>query len=261
MTKNYLLVGGMPRSGTTIFTEEVSRTLHVEILPETHFLSRVVKSNNFVARARLPAAAKMYAPVVNLYKAYERKYNSKIFNRYELFVKYITELAPEGSQWICEKTPAHIKSFDKLAALDANICFVILVRSLPSVCNSLRRVSWNNAFLFQNVRRWCKYYILALKLRDKFPTSVIIVDYEEFCESPRSVIEKISTKFQIPQRCMQTAHISNGSFDPGYEPWKASALNQVQILKTEFEELTGIELIVLKITEKIFLRIVKIWKD
>lgn len=215
MNNKVILIGGMPRSGTTLISNFIQREMSIPIAPETHFFDIASVNDCFVDISGLPR------PVLNdkiLGPIYKELDGVLIEDCLEVFEKILRKIFDDKLEIVGEKTPAHLVFFDRIAENRDNYFFIIMQRSCLEVCNSLKYVPWNKKSMYKNALRWSKYYKIAFLLLKKYPERFLIVNYNDLCENPFKELYKIKEKFNFDCFNQNISEFIN--YDDNLEPWK-----------------------------------------
>lgn len=213
-----LMIGGVPRSGTTMLSALIQRELNIAVAPETHFFDMALRRGV----AKLPPEVQNDLRIMAAYEGLDLTCSDPV----ESFRIVLDRLLPGRAQVIAEKTPDHLMSFGRLLAASPDFKAIVIVRSCAEVCNSLARMPWNLRSPRQNTTLWVKYYLQSVRLKRRFPSRVAIVEYERICDRPREEIARLAEELGLP-RCQTTA-AANVNYDVNLEPWKRDANGPVR---------------------------------
>lgn len=224
-----ILIGGMPRSGTTLVSNYIQNQLNIPISPETHFFDCAVDDKNYLSIDRIPFEVMEDPKLGDIYRSVDGLQIKDKIQTFELILDAVF-----GTKFLVygEKTPAHMMYFRELIGKRNNYSFIIVQRSCLDVCNSLRNVPWNDGCIIKNALRWSKYYIESKKLLKDYPNRVLIVEYEELCRLPEENIRVIRKFLNIDKLNQKNSEFSN--FSENSEPWKKGA-SQAPMLKKDRE--------------------------
>lgn len=206
-----VLIGGMPRAGTTLMAEFVRLRFGIPVAPETHFFDMAGKTG----RVRPDALPKEVMENRSVADAYDDIRDAQVTT--ENFRALLSRIlgAPDV---LGEKTPAHLMSFGKILSCDRDTVCVVVSRDFFSVIQSLRRMPWNNAGFRRNLRRCVRYHVETFRLQRAHPARIMVIGYRELCECPDRAAARLGAC--LPRYDRQA---SLSSFDPSSEPWKARA--------------------------------------
>lgn len=219
MTIEILLVGGMPRSGTTLLSRLIGEYFQIPFSPETHFFSSAYTDGELSIEA-LPSEV-LSEPRVN--RAYHRiQGNPRSVDTFRLLLRNILG----DAMIVGEKTPSHLASFPEILAADSQVTAIFIKRDFFEVIESLRKVHWNSASFLSNLRRCIHYNRIAHATQQQFHDRLLIVDYRKLCENKQSVIAAL-TEFLPRGEHSDAQQI----FDPEVEPWKKNALRAPEVIK------------------------------
>lgn len=221
MSRKMILVGGMPRSGTTLLSRLIGERFRIPFSPETHYFSLAYKQGELVLE-NLPREAIEERRVEDAYR--------KIINQprsVRTFRILLSEILND-SPIVGEKTPAHLTAFSEILATDSNVTCLVIVRDFFEVIESLRKVDWNNASFLANLKRCIRYHQITYHTQRRFPDRLIVVDYRTLCENEQRVITALLKR--LPQGSNSEAQ---QIFDPELEPWKKNALSAPEVICRE----------------------------
>lgn len=206
-TAELVLIGGMPRSGTTLLTRLVSEDFGIPFSPETHYFTAAYSPEGALATERLPAEVMMDHRVAAAYENIKDQPRSVITFR-GLLADILGQKMVLG-----EKTPAHLEHFEKILSEDEHTRCIIIVRGFYAITQSLKKVPWNSGRYLPNLKRCLKYWRWTYQLQKRFPGYVFVVHYEDLCADRNSVMEALSKKLPFGE---------GGSyfFDSSVEWWK-----------------------------------------
>lgn len=208
----HVLVGGMPRSGTTAFVEFLCDNFEMEALPETHFLNIVDASGQFHLGS-LPESTSHRSEIESLLKTCRDNGRSG-------FIDFIDQLAAHlniKSDILIEKTPSHVMSMDRLDN-EPGLARIIVLRRCELVCGSLRKVSWNQGTPLRNALRWARFAMHSRKYVREGKAALVL--HESLLDDRDGLTKRIGDAFGFPAR--QTPR-RQASFDVAAEPWKKTA--------------------------------------
>lgn len=215
MKDKVIMIGGMPRSGTTLMANCIQDSLHIPICPETHFFNAALDNTGKVSIKFLPEAVLKDNKLGPIYYSLDGKVAE---DKFEIFEKILKRTLDKNYQVYGEKTPAHLMFFKEILENKNNYIFIILQRSCAEVCNSLKAVPWNNGNIIKNAVRWAKYYSEAQNLLNKHPERCLIVNYAGLCKNPDKTLIRIKTHFKLEQINQEIDGFVN--FSESLEPWK-----------------------------------------
>lgn len=213
-----VLVGGMPRSGTTLLSRVIGESFQIPFSPETHYFTNTSTTGRVVLE-RLPEAVILDSRVAAAYKHIGARPRSV-----ETFRMLLTQIIGKSTV-IGEKTPAHLMSFKEILAEDEHVIAVVIRRDFFEITESLRNVQWNHGWFAINLLRCLRYQKAAYAVKKEFPDRVFVIDYQALCENEAEVIAAL---FQwLPYGDYSGAQ---EVFDPCVEPWKRGALRPPQVV-------------------------------
>ena len=126
-----ILIGGVPRSGTTLTARVIGENFRIPMSPETHYFSYAHRGDK-LATENLPKETLNDYRVAAAYGKISGRSRSV-----ETFRTLLKEI--HGSSAILgEKTPAHLTSFTDILSDDQNVICIVVVRDFFAVTESLR---------------------------------------------------------------------------------------------------------------------------
>jgi hypothetical protein len=208
-----VLVGGMPRSGTTLLARIIAEEFQIPFSPETHYFSGAYR-NGELSTEQLPIEVMEEPRVAAAYGKIQGQ--PKSIKTFRALLRNILGEFPI----IGEKTPAHLTSFDEILSQDGKVICLVIQRNFFDVTESLKKVHWNKEFFGQNLRRCARYHRITYSAQKKFPERMVVVDYRTLCEDTDRLLTVLSAK--LPRG---TYNGKQHLFDPELEPWKRDALH------------------------------------
>jgi len=210
-----LLIGGMPRSGTTLLSNFVQQRFAIPVCPETHFFLSGYASQTGISIDHLPLEVLQNELVGGAYRSMQ---GAKYKNAIDGFEAILARVFKEQFHFISEKTPAHLEYFYAIAAARDNYRFIVLDRSMSEVVDSLSRMKWNKRAYFRNCLTWVRHHYLSVKLKKHFPKRVQIVRYDLLCSNPDLVFRKLKNNLGLYRTSQNVEGFKN--FDERHAPWK-----------------------------------------
>lgn len=221
VTTKIVLVGGMPRSGTTLLSRIIGERFQIPFSPETHYFT-CAYVNGRLSPERLPKEITEDSRVA---AAYSRI--GECCRGVDTFRILLGEIL--GNEPIVgEKTPAHLVSFPEILKADSRVAAVVIKRDFFEVIESLRKVDWNNASFRSNLRRCVRYHRIAYVTQRQFPERICVVDYRKLCANEQRAISDLSK--WLP--CGEHSNVQE-IFDPEVEPWKINALRAPEVFERQ----------------------------
>lgn len=213
-----VLVGGMPRSGTTLLSIFIQERFRIPFSPETHYFDIAHRTETLDIK-NLPKEVLEDEKTKNAYKKIQNSPRGT-----ETFRQLLNNIL--GSRDVIgEKTPAHLMSFRKILESDHNVTCVIIFRNFHEIIRSLDRVPWNKENSLNNLKRCVSYYRESHKTQIEYPSRAVAVRYRDLCRNPDGLY--LALKPKLPQG---NARSENIAFDADNEPWKINALRPPQVL-------------------------------
>ncbi|TQE99124.1 MAG: sulfotransferase [Spiribacter salinus] len=213
MDKPLILIGGMPRSGTTLLSRLTSEALNVPFAPETHYFTAAYDKHGTLCWDRLPDAAKENPKLAAAYQEIRNQPKGR-----PAFRKLLSCLIGD-SDIIGEKTPAHLTVFSDLLRHDSKIYCVVIVRDFFDVMESLRNVPWNSKPWPRDLIRCIKYWHKTSQIKRKYPQNCTAIRYRDLCEKTSEIMDLLSKRLPKGKETSMRSEL----FDPEKEHWKRNA--------------------------------------
>jgi len=207
-----ILIGGMPRSGTTAYVECLCDSFDIEALPETHFLNILNETGRFDMN-RLPKMTSARAEIADLLTDFQAQGKTD-------FLTFVDELAERlglHSNCLVEKTPSHVMEMHRVP-LSSNILKLVVVRGCADTCISLGRVDWNTASPLRNALRWARFGLRTWQLARRGDVAILL--HKNLLSNRPQLINAIQDGFGLVPRALPR---DSTSFDLDAEPWKKGA--------------------------------------
>lgn len=178
--KFFFLVGS-PRSGTTILAESINKFDNIYISSETHWFDHYKGDLDLFLNSRHGATF--------LEKFSIKKPKKKdLLGLLEEFGNTVTKDQKASLFFIGEKTPAHIKSINKLIKMGK---VVIIERDFWSVVKSIRSSEWDSKSLFRTVARISIERFISFFSILFFSNKVLKIKYEDLIRNPDDTLKKV----------------------------------------------------------------------
>jgi hypothetical protein len=218
MNHQVIMIGGMPRSGTTLMSNYLQQTLNIPVSPETHYFSAALSKNNLITLDDLPQPVLLDRRLGPIYRELE---GSLIGDLLIGFEDLLDKIFDDEYEVIGEKTPSHLMKFLEIAERRDSYRFIVMNRSCAQVCSSLKKVPWNDGKIMRNSFRWLKYYIEAERLKKRYPGRVCIVNYNDLCSNPEAEISRVMLELGLQKIDQDVSGFLN--YKSELEPWKRNA--------------------------------------
>ncbi len=186
--KNYVFVGGVPRSGTSIFQKILDGHPLIYGGPEFDHLPRTMKL--FDKYLKGVEENHRQESFYTKEKVYEN-FNELITNFFQ------STLEDKGKQILSEKTPSNILVFKDLIKVFPEAKFIWVIRDPRASLNSYQKVYSKNkkANIGKDILSDIREIMMFLKAGDKFskeyPSNCLIIHYEDFILNPQENFQKV----------------------------------------------------------------------
>lgn len=190
-SKNFIFIGGVPRSGTSLIQKILD--LHPDIYggPEFDYL---------------PALLHVYKSMKNGIRSGRQStyYDQELLkNQFSTFVNnlLLKKLRSEGVKILSEKTPDNILVFEELKEVFPHAKFIFVVRDPRGIINSFQKVAQRaekyqdqvaiGKNIFSDVAKTHKHLVLGDKFWKENPDCCYCLHYEKVVEKPKEEIQKL----------------------------------------------------------------------
>lgn len=228
--KDLIIVGGIPRSGTTLVQNILDS--HPQIIggPEFSYLSNIIQLYR-----------KLLLSIESGQTAFYMTKNLVDKQISGLIKSLLLELNSENeSKYISEKTPWNILIFEDLIKLLPNAKFIYAKRHPYDVIKSLfqvkERAESKNKIapdFTTDIQKACFYieavYNLMKSLDEKYPGKIYKIKYEELLQDPASVTKELCTYLNIE---WHSNMLKPGEFQ---HPGESATVNQVWYSKDDYQ--------------------------
>jgi len=205
----YILIAGLPRSGSTLTQLIFSNNSSVFTLPETHFFE--------VLCSQFDTTILSYPQAVELLKAVKLKSHiasmdeNSILSRWspsdsihadDLYFELIESFRPSADRQCraligLEKTPGHIYEVDRLLSDHKNINVILTTRAARDFVSSIRKTPWSPSSFSATIDLWKNYMREIVRLRRKYSSRLACIAYENLVSRPESTVETVCEKIGL----------------------------------------------------------------
>lgn len=196
--EDLIVVGGVPRSGTTLLQNMLDSHPDVYGGPEFGHLPSIIELRRTMHKSVLSGAIARYTTTDEI-----------DINLRSLAISFLSRPAREsGANRISEKTPGNALCFDEILDLFPFSVGVHVVRDPRAILASMRRV--RSRYLEKSMElpqriRTCQdmantialYFMCGLKAFKKNPARIIVIRFEDLVTEPLIVMKKLCRLAQI----------------------------------------------------------------
>ena len=192
--KRIIIVGGVPRSGTSLVQKILGLNSRIYAGPEFDHLNAIAKLfknfNEGVASGRLKNYFDQETIAAEFGDFIERL--------------MLRKADAEGVEFISEKTPDNILAFEKLSELLPGSKFIWVVRDPRAVISSFQKVfrrSDGTAHVGKDIKADLElhriYFDAGQSFLDKYPEKCQVIRYEQLVSNPKSIVGDLCKFLQI----------------------------------------------------------------
>lgn len=243
-SKQYILIAGLPRSGSTLLQAILNQSDSTFTMPEMHFFEQAKKISEYpymsknqvlelleILKNKWKISTGSLAEKVRAYSV-----NSNI-DLCELYFRLIDQHRPGEVDFLIgvEKTPGNLFALDELLKRKCNIKVILTSRNPLDFANSLIKQSWSPDSISKICRLWNQSMIKINELRKKYPARVMVLDYSEMISKPEKAFAGAYkfTGLEWQEKYLSDINSKADEFViPLEEQWKAENINQPNISKS-----------------------------
>lgn len=236
---NIVFLVGPSRSGTTLMSTRLGMHRDIAITPETHLFSSSYSGNFFrrslsqknstslfrylylrnVRLLDIPGNAQEWS------RLFERNEVRTIREGITLILNRLHDCA--GKRILLEKSPSHIEHLGKIFEYFPTARVIFMFRDPRDTVDSLDRVPWSYAGRLRNIAYWGWCVREYRKWKNRKPSQVILVKYEDFVQNPASILTKLSAFIEIDEARFWGDRV-DASAVPNWEVnWKRGSLDPI----------------------------------
>lgn len=230
----FVLVCGVPRSGTTLLAEQISANFGVGIGRETHFFPLVGSGvHRHVVLRRRKGLASILAGLqrgdagqiepAEVERVAAELDAGEYTSVTEVFLATVRALGPPAELY-GEKTPRHLEHLPRVLREVRTTRAVIALRDPRAVYASLLRVPWSSPDLRLFAARWNAYARMSRRMVRRYSDRVVEVRYEDLVEDSGRVVGELGGILglgRVGQDCARPP--GRATFDAQREPWKVGS--------------------------------------
>ena len=232
---NSVFLVGCPRSGTTLLQSMLASHRQIVSFPETHLFSETVPIQTWKQLMSWYGPHKREA-VEKILREFEVNNPTEILPKKLVFstkrwasfllaaidhIALTFDSKPETTHWL-EKTPRHLHYIDLIQEAVPESKFIHIIRRGEDVVVSMMEATAQNPEAWEGGRSMKEaifWWNRAIKISERYlgKSHHFFVSYEELLQSPREMLNALSTFLGIPfSRSMITAFAASSLFLIGY---------------------------------------------
>ena len=243
-TKEYILIAGLPRSGSTLLQAVLNQSDSTFTMPETHFFEQAAKITDDLQMTTNQALELLDAlntkwnvatqPLTMKLQAYKKE--SKI-DLCELYFLLIDQHCPASSDFGIgiEKTPGNLFALDKLLNQQCNFKVILTTRNPIDFASSLIKQYWSPDSILKISYLWNMSMHRINELKKNYPTRVMALDYDEMITHPEQAFSSVYqfTGLDWKHEYLLDINAKAGEFITSFEAdWKSENVNQSFVNKS-----------------------------
>lgn len=198
---DYILIAGLPRSGSTLMQSVLSNRADTYTLPETHFFeeAKKIRADYIFNKAQVCELLsliqdKWQLPLNNLINELRYQNNDAHHDIRDVFFQLIEEFRPEDrsrSLVAIEKTPGNIMAVESVVTYRHTVKFILTCRNPIDFANSMVQQYWAPASVSQISKMWNNVMKTISGLEHQFPDRVLRVNYEHMLDRPQATFSSV----------------------------------------------------------------------
>lgn len=231
-----IFITGYPRSGTTLIANKISNYEGIYLGPESNYYRKFYNrfrftNKQFVNQAVSDKRLKDFGLKADeiAIVAKDSNYDKNLFLK--KFLEKCSTKKGSGKNLIVEKSPAHILYYERILSSYPDSKFIFITRDPRDVISSNLNVDWIHSNIVKHAITINIYFDFYLSLRNKYPSNVLLVRYEDFVLDNKKTINGI-LEFISPQNILKKKSGELNNTVPEWElKWKVEALKEVDVSK------------------------------
>jgi hypothetical protein len=225
-----VMVVGTPRSGTTLVQRLVTEECGLAGAPESHFFTLVPvmlrRSGSLEKALRAYATAPQLRGCRLDVDALLEVVGPGGGTLYDVFRAVMHQLA-QGAEAVCEKTPGHLWSWQRLTRRTRRLQLVIVVRDPRAVVASLRTARFTAHPIAVLAEQWRVDAAMARRAQRALgPGRVLLLRYEDVVASEGRARQALA-RFRPPRTPPAAVQRASGPIVLPWEHWKEGATQAV----------------------------------
>jgi hypothetical protein len=223
---------GHPRSGTTLLTSILDRHSQCASTPESHYFNKfiyyvdhlLVKNKGGVASYLESTRIKDWG--LNWNSIRTKIVESENINSFGVFQLLVNDFAKRKKiNYVLEKTPVHIRHITDILDHYRTSKIIWIIRDGRGTTSSLKKVDWASNSLNKLSKEWNRNISFGVLAKQKFPSSIHVILYEDLLIDPAKEITKImefmGLEFEDKQLDPNQANTSS-LISKGERSWKGN---------------------------------------
>ncbi len=241
---NYILIAGLPRSGSTLVQSVLNQSNQTYTLPETHFFEEAKKINvtmsftlNQAEQLFRVLATKWHLSSGCLEKTFKQLNKSPSIDIREAFFKFIDAHKPQIADCdltAIEKTPGNLIAIESLLEYDQNLKCLLTCRNPRDFVNSISKMYWSPGTIEKILNNWKSSVFLAYQLAETFPDNIKLLHYEDMVKKPEITFRDVCSFVELTWDNDFLNDINrnvNDFITPGEHDWKGNNIKLNTICK------------------------------
>lgn len=244
-SRNYILIAGLPRSGSTLVQAILNQSDVTFTMPEMHFFESARKITDSLHMTR-DQVSELLMTLQEKWQVVTKLPAGTLFcckkkaaiDICELYFKLIEQYRPaNGKSWIgVEKTPGNIFAMDELLNRQSGFKVILTSRNPVDFASSMIKQYWSPDSILKISRLWNQTMLKIDALKNKYPTRVMVLDYREMVTRPELAFEHVFSFSGLVWQKKFLSHINSSSgeyIQPHEAPWKAENIRLPAIEKSK----------------------------
>jgi len=240
----YILIAGLPRSGSTLLQAILNQSDSTFTMPEMHFFEQAKKITDSLQMSRIE--------VLELLENLNNKWNistgslaeriqsypvNSTIDLCDLYFQLIDQHHPLNGEFRIgvEKTPGNLFALDELLNRQSNFKVILTSRNPLDFANSLIKQYWSPDSILKISRLWNQSMCKINELKNRYPTRVMVLDYWEMISQPEQAFGSAYrfTGLDWKKEYLSDINTKTDEFViPLETEWKAENINQSKVNKS-----------------------------
>ena len=243
---DYILIAGLPRSGSTLMQSVLRNSSCAFTLPETHFFEEAVKISSealFGRQQVLQLLALLQTQwqlslehLIERYRNYEPNKKYDICDVYFQVIEQYRPLGSNDSLIGIEKTPGNIVAIESIIKHPSKIKIILTCRNPVDFANSMVKQYWAPESVSKISLMWNNVMQSITALEALYPQIVKRVEYERMVKQPEKTFSSACdfTGLQWNSEMLNGLNTDlDGIIVPKEYEWKRNNLNYETVKNTK----------------------------